>query len=83
MTTEELKAAYLEWIEDYTNNRFNESNLPGGVKLALNQLIELDPMMFNISSESIGDLSQSFSNEGGIPKYIYNWINPYKKLRSL
>lgn len=84
MTEEQVRQAYLEWIEDYCNNEFDKDDLPGGVELALDQLVKIDPMDFNIKSESIGDLSQTFSSsEGDIPKFIYKWLNPYKRLKSL
>ncbi|MGJ0848183.1 hypothetical protein ACR77J_15945 [Tissierella praeacuta] len=83
MTEIEVKQAYLEWIEDYTNNKFDKDNLPGGIKLALNNLVELDPLSFNVVSEKLSDMSQTFTNDGNIPKFIYNWINPYKRLKSL
>lgn len=81
MTPEEIKQAYLNWIEDYCNNEFDKDNLPGGVKLALDQLVEIDPLDFNIASEKLSDMSQTYANDGDIPKFIYKWLNPYKKLR--
>lgn len=83
MTQEEIKQLYLEWIEGYCNNKFNKNNLPGGIKLALDQLIEIDPLNFNITSEKLSDMSQTYANDGDIPKFIYKWINPYKRLKSL
>ena len=83
MTPEEIRKEYLEWIERYCNNKFDEGNLPGGIKLALDNLIKLDPLSFNVVSEKLSDMSQTFSNDGGIPKFIYAWINPYVRLRSL
>ncbi|HSH50850.1 MAG TPA: hypothetical protein VK982_03915 [Bacteroidales bacterium] len=81
MTPEEIKQAYLNWIEDYCNNEFDKANLPGGVKLALDQLVEIDPLDFNIASEKLSDMSQTYASDGDIPKFIYKWLNPYKKLR--
>lgn len=83
MTPEEIKQAYLEWIEDYCNNKFDKNNLPGGVKLALEKLVEIDPMDFCITSEKLSDMSQSFANDGNIPKFVLKWLSPYKRLRSL
>ena len=83
MTEEQLKLSYLEWIEDYTNNEFDVDNLPGGIKLALDNLTEIDPLQFNVVSEKLSDMSQTFNNNGDIPKYIYNWIKPYVRLKSL
>lgn len=81
MTEEELKQAYFQWIQDYTNNKFDDEVLPGGVQLALDNLIELDPLSFNISSEKLSDMSQTFTNDGSVPKFIYNWLAPYRKVR--
>lgn len=83
MTPEETKQAYFEWIQQYCNNKFDINNLPGGVKLALDQLIEIDPFSFNVVSESLSDMSQTFANNGDIPKYLYKWIDVYKKLRTI
>lgn len=83
MTEEQIRQAYLEWIEDYTNNKFEKDKLPGGIRLALDNLMQLDPLSFNVVSEKLSDMSQTFANDGDIPKFIYNWINPYKRLKSL
>lgn len=81
MTKEELRVTYLEWIEDYCNDEFDIGDLPGGIKLALDNLTELDPLSFNVSSEKLSDMSQTFTNDGSVPKFIYNWLSPYRKLR--
>lgn len=82
MTKEELKPLYIEWIKDYCNIKvINEDHLPGGVQLALDQLLELDPLQFNIASEGIDGLSQTFSNDGDIPKHIYKYLRPYKRVK--
>lgn len=83
MTPEEIKQAYLAWIEDYCNNKFDKENLPGGIELALEKLVEMDPMDFNITSEKLSDMSQSYANDGDVPKFILKWLSPYKRLRSL
>lgn len=83
MAPGEIKQAYLEWIEDYTNNKFDKDNLPGGVKLALDNLVKIDPLRLNILSEKIADLSQTYANDGNIPQFIYNWIKPYKRVKSI
>lgn len=84
MTPEEIRQAYLEWIEQYCNSIFDKDNLPGGVRLALDQLVTIDPFSFNVVSESLADMSQSFaSNDGDIPKYLYKWIDVYKRLRTI
>lgn len=81
--TEDLTADYLAWIEDYCRNNFDPDNLPGGVKLALNNLVKTDPLSFNVTSEKIADLSQTFANSGGVPAFILEWLSPYRRLKSL
>jgi hypothetical protein len=83
MTPEEIKQAYLRWIEDYCNNKFDKDSLPGGVELALEKLVEIDPPHRNITSEKLSDMSQTYANDGNIPKFILKWLSPYKRLRSL
>lgn len=83
MSREEIQRAYLEWIEDYTNNKFDILKLPGGIKLALDTLTDIDPFSFNIVNEKLSDMSQSYANDGNIPPFIYRWIDPYKRLRTL
>jgi hypothetical protein len=83
MTPEEIKNCYLFWIKDYCNNDFTvkgEEILPGGVKLALKKLVELDPMDFRVSHESISDLSQSFFSDD-MPAQIKTLLRPYKKVK--
>ena len=83
MTPEQIREAYLEWIERYCNNEFDAEDLPGGIKLALDKLVEVDPLSFNITSEKLSDMGQTFASDGGIPKFIYHWIGPYKRVKSL
>ncbi len=83
MTTD-LRKEYLGFIEDETNNKFNPEKLPSGVKIALDMLVELDPLEFGVASESIGDMSQSFAtNDDGIPLKVLRWLKPYYRLKSL
>lgn len=80
----ELKNLYIDWIEDETNNKFDRDKLPAGVILANNLLTELDPLDFDVVSESIADLRQTFAtNEEGIPLKIMRWLKPYYRLKSL
>lgn len=84
MTSEDLKIAYLEFIEDETNNKFDENNLPGGIKIALDLLVKLDPLDFDVVSEKLSDMSQTFAaNEKGIPLKVMAWLKPYYRLKSL
>lgn len=81
---EPMRRAYLGFIEDETNNKFDEDNLPRGVEIALDIMVELDPFEFDISSESIGDLSRSYeSNADGIPMKAMRWLAPYYRIKSL
>lgn len=81
MTKEESRVTYFEWIQDYCNNEFDIGDLPGGVRLALDSLVEIEPLSFNVVSEKLSDMSQTFSNDGNVPKYIFNWLDPYRKVR--
>lgn len=84
MTPEELKIEYLKWIIDETNNQFDVLCLPGGVKIALDMLVKLDPLQFDVVSESLSDMSQTFAtNEKGIPLKVMAWLKPYYRLKSL
>ena len=84
MTNEELSNQYLRWINDETNNQFDLENLPGGVKIALDTLAKLDPLEFDVVSERIGDMSQTFErNGGGIPLKVMAWLKPYYRIKSL
>ena len=76
---EEIKAAYLGWIEDYCNNRFDKNSPPWGVQLALEKLMEIHRQSPNIASESVGDLSRSFFS-GDIPANIKKLLQPYRRL---
>lgn len=79
MTDEQLKALYLDWIEDYCNLIFLEP-YPAGIKLALDKLVEIDPLDYNIASEKLSDMSLSYGGvDGDIPKYILHWLSPYRR----
>lgn len=84
MSEEELKLAYLGWMQDETNNKFDLNNLPHGAKIALNLLVEMDPLEFDVVSEKLSDMSQTFAtNEEGIPLKVMRWLKPYYRLKSL
>lgn len=81
MALSSLETLYLEHIEDYCNVTFNREHLPSGVKLALQELIKVDPMQFSVTSEKLSDMAKTYSdNGGGIPKYILNWLSPYRRI---
>lgn len=80
-----LEGLYLAQIEDYCNIRFKEP-YPSGIALALENLVELDPLKFNIASEKIADMSITYANgntagggSSGLPEFILAWINPYRR----
>ena len=84
MTDEQIKEAYKDWIKAYCNNEFlnedEEEDLPGGVELALNKLIEMNSQSPNVASESVSDLSRSFFSSD-IPDNIKSLLRPYRKVR--
>jgi len=82
MYEEEIRNEYLRWIKDELNNfkDTDEEELPGGVKIALRKLVEMDPFDLRVSSESISDMSQSFFSDD-IPQGILRYLNPYRKLK--
>lgn len=80
-----LSGLYLEQIEDYCNIRFKEP-YPSGIALALENLVELDPLKFTIASEKLADMSITYANgnttgggSSGLPEFILAWINPYRR----
>lgn len=79
-----LREEYIKWCEDETRNKFDRQGLPAGVNLAVNLLEELDPLEFDVVSEKLSDMSQTFAtNEEGIPLKVLRWLRPYYRLRSL
>lgn len=79
-----LREEYIKWCEDETRNKFDRQDLPAGVRLAVNLLEELDPLEFDVVSEKLSDMSQTFAtNEEGIPLKVLRWLKPYYRLRSL
>lgn len=79
-----LREEYIKWCEDETRNKFDRQDLPAGVRLAVNLLEELDPLEFDVVSEKLSDMSQTFAtNEEGIPLKVMRWLRPYYRLRSL
>lgn len=78
LTDDDIRALYLEWIEDYCNVLFDHDALPTGVEMALKQLVDTDPREYRIASEKISDLSISYgSSDGNIPPFILNLLYPY------
>lgn len=81
---ERLKELYLKQIEDYCNILFKYP-YPSGIALALDNLVEMDPLKFNVASEKLADMSITYTNGSGagggsgLPDYILAWINPYRR----
>lgn len=82
---ERLKGLYLLQIEDYCNILFREP-YPSGISLALENLVEMDPLKFNVASEKIADMSITYAGSAsgsgstsGLPDFILEWINPYRR----
>ena len=83
---EKLRPLYKEWVEDYCNMTFDDYQVPAAVSLALDELVKTDPKSYNISSEKLSDMSITYGggssgggNDGGIPKYILAWLEPYRR----
>lgn len=83
---EKLRPLYKEWVEDYCNMTFDDYQVPAAISLALDELVKTDPKSFNISSEKLSDMSITYGggangggNDGGIPKYILAWLEPYRR----
>lgn len=81
-----LRPLYKEWVEDYCNVTFEDGKVPAAISLALDELVKTDPKSYNISSEKLSDMSITYGggtsgggNDGGIPKYILAWLEPYRR----
>lgn len=80
----DLRELYIKWCEDETRNKFDREDLPAGVVLAVGLMEELDPLEFDVVSEKLSDMSQTYAtNEDGIPLKVMRWLRPYYRLRSL
>ena len=84
MDDAKLKELYIQWCEDETRNTFDKDNLPPGIELAVNLLMKLDPLEFDVTSEKLSDMSTTYAtSEEGIPLKVLRWLKPYYRLRSL
>ncbi|MCY8035636.1 phage head-tail connector protein [Bacillus sonorensis] len=73
---------YIDIAKDYCNNSFtkdSEEVLPSGVKLFVAKACEFSMNPVNLSSRSLGDASYSFVTE--LPKTVWEYLGPHKKLR--
>lgn len=71
---------FLGLIEDYCNVKFDEENLPAGVKLAIAELSDYNPSSARVSSEKLSDMSISYAvSEKALPLSVINYLAPYRK----
>jgi hypothetical protein len=73
---------YVDIAKDYCNNDFtkdNEEVLPSGVKLFVAKACEFSMNPVNLSAQTLGNASFSFVTE--LPKTVWEYLSPYKKLR--
>jgi hypothetical protein len=76
-----LRTLYLEQIEDFCNVTFDQDDLPGGVGLALNELVKTNPSRYLIQSEKLSDMSKTYGQaDGSIPAYIEARLSPYRRI---
>lgn len=79
---ERLKAIYLRLIEDYCNVTF-EDPYPPVIDMALEKLVETDPMAYGIQSEKLSDMATTYAaptgKQGAFPDYIEAWLMPYRR----
>ena len=82
MTDEELRTAYKDWIKDYCNNEFlndeGVEELPGGVELALNKLVNQHDRI-GVTSESKGRISVDYAE--GMPNEVLSMLKQYRKMK--
>jgi hypothetical protein len=81
----ELRAAVLDWINNYCNQEFEEATMPAGVKLAFNIMLKSATRPADISSQSAGGLSISYF-AGGVyapTSSVIRCLTPYVKMKVL
>lgn len=83
------RRAYLDWINAYCGQTFDEENLPGAIELAIEKLIKREDIPIGVSSQTVGDISISYTKEEGIggqgslPFDISLLLAPYVKMRTI
>lgn len=82
MTDADKRKAYLEWINEYTNQDFtDDDSLPFSIDLALEKLVDLDSSdEIGVESKSQGGKSISFASKDGIPANVMRLIEPFRKV---
>lgn len=80
-----IRAASLEWINDYCGQAFIDGELPGGVELALRRLVKSLDTPVNVASQSVSDVSVSFfrGTDGTLPTEVKRLLEPYIKMRTI
>lgn len=76
----ETRAAYLDWINEFCGQEYTEANAPGGVKLAIEQLLKMSKLPVGVGSESVSDLSRSYTIAQEIPATIRTNLYPYRRM---
>ncbi|WP_397537870.1 phage head-tail connector protein [Rummeliibacillus pycnus] len=70
----------LDHAIEYCNNKFDEENLQGGVKIFIGQGIEYNlKTQRGLTSRSMGSVSYSYATD--FPESIYSVLRPFKKVR--
>lgn len=79
MTHEEKFEAYLEYVKEYCDNQF-EDGIPKMIHIIINQMISYDEKNTDIQSESLGDYSVTFRNNGtDYPTSLLKKLDVYRK----
>lgn len=80
-----IRAAALNWINDYCGQEFIDGELPGGVELALRRLVKSLDTPVNVASQSVSDVSMSFyrGTDGTLPTEVKRLLEPYIRMRLL
>ena len=82
---EKIEAGWIAWIQNECNNKFlndeGELDLPPDIEyILLPYLIKTNSQDPNVASESVADLSRSFSSSG-LPDKMQKIIHNHRKLR--
>ena len=87
MTEEEIRTAYLDWINRYCNQNFKDEEepeegkpIPPGVEFVLDKLVTENPANFGVQSESFEGLSRTYMEGGKMGSYKQMLI-AYRRVR--
>ena len=81
MFDEELEEALLLWAQEYCKMPWEAGFEPVGVKLFAKQAVAWIKTQNGITSESLGDYSVTFLEEGAMPKGLLALLRPYRKVQ--